>query len=68
MNVQTIWLRVLRDGVALDLIVDVPVVGADGPQRLGHLAVPAQPRPLPRPQRQGEGGSVSRRDSSETFQ
>lgn len=66
MNVQTLWLRVLRDGTALDLVVDVPVVGTDGPRQVGDAKLRPQPRPRPRPQRLDE--VAAHRDTSETYQ
>jgi len=67
MNVQTIWLRVLRDGAPLDVVVDVPVAGVTGLQRMGRLAGRVRPRPRPRAQR-AEDVSAPRRGSCETFQ
>lgn len=66
MNVQTLWLRVLREGSAIDLVVDVPVVGSEGPQRVGRLATRVRPRQRPRQQRTDDVSS-HRRGTSETF-
>jgi hypothetical protein len=65
MNVQTLWLRVLHDGVPVDLVVDVPVASNDGPQRVGRVAARVVPRPRPRQQRVEE--ESERRGTSETF-
>lgn len=65
MNIQTLWLRVLRDGVPVDLVVDVPVAGNDGPQRVGRLAARVRPRQRPRQQRVEEASE--RRGTFETF-